>query len=342
VALSANNSPRPPQTPVPTLVSPHNPVPTLAPPATQANGLGVSDNLANLPNSVRDEQLQKLQQTGVTWLRKDIEWRGAERSQGHYDWSTNDPTVAAAHRFGIKTLLVVGYAPLWAAGPKQPNCTKDRCSPADTPVAVAAFGAFVGQTAKHYCHAPYNAAAIEVWNEPNLSKYWPDPNPTLYVKALKSAYAAIKATGCKITVLLGGLGDTTCAGCYSSSDFLAAVYTSGGRGLFDAVGNHPYIAGIPTAQTWQPSLLHAIMAKHDDAGKKVWATEFAYSSQMLGAAKQASYMQAAVQTFQGYPWAGPLFWFTFQDAVGSKGFGLVDPSGSPKPALDKFGELAHT
>jgi hypothetical protein len=217
-----------------------------------------------------------------------------------------------------------------------------RCSPADTPAAIDAFGAFARAAVKHYCAAPYNVHTIEIWNEPNLHKYWPNPNPATYVKVLKAANQAIKSSGCDVQILMGGLGDTQCTGCLSSSDFLTGVYANGGKNLFDAVGNHPYIAGPPNPQSWQPLALHNIMEKNGDGHKQVWATEFAYSSRLVGTEEQARYMQEAIQTFRTYPWAGPLFWFTLQDMPSNNDFGLIDSSGKAKPALDKLRELAHS
>lgn len=320
--------------------------PQLSPSVTstpRAHELGVSDNLGHLSPEVLNARLQKLKDAGVRWLRKDIEWRGAEPVQGRYGWKVNDNTVEAANRFGMKQLLIVGYAPQWAAGPDQSNCATIRCSPADTPAVIAAFRAFVEQTIRHYCGAPYEVEAIEVWNEPNLSKYWPSPNPAVYVKFLEAADQALKASGCKMMRVMGGLGDINCAGCYSSSDFLAGVYASGGSKFFDAVGNHPYIVGPPTAETWQPYKLHKIMEENGDGNKEVWATEFAYSSKFVGTELQATYMRSAILTFRSYPWAGPFFWFTFEDDEQGGGFGLADPAGTPKqPAFNTFGELART
>src|SRR5919202_2504014 len=198
--------------------APPSALPSVSFPAPQRE-LGISDNLAHLPEVVLNQRLALLQDVGVKWVRKDIEWRGAEREQGKYDWSVNDSTVATISRMGIKPLLILSYAPQWAAGEGQTDCAHMRCSPADTPGAIDAFGAFARAAVKHYCAAPYNVHTIEIWNEPNLHKYWPNPNPATYVKVLKAANQAIKSSGCDVQILMGGLGDTQCTGCLSSSDF---------------------------------------------------------------------------------------------------------------------------
>ena len=49
------------------------------------------------------------------------------------------------------------------------------------------------------------AAAIEIWNEPNLSGFWkPEPQPERYARLVASAYEAIKAADPGIQVIAGG------------------------------------------------------------------------------------------------------------------------------------------
>lgn len=49
------------------------------------------------------------------------------------------------------------------------------------------------------------AAAIEIWNEPNLSGFWkPEPQPERYAGLVASAYEAIKAADPGIQVIAGG------------------------------------------------------------------------------------------------------------------------------------------
>ena len=303
-----------PQVATPTPLPSSEPVEEpIAPPAPPAPGeLGLSDNLGHLPQSVLESRLDTMKRAGVRWVRKDIEWRGAERVQGVYDWSVNDATVEAISRYGMKPLLILSYAPAWAAGSGVYDCKSVRCSIADTPEAIAAYGTFAGEAARHFCRAPYNVAGFEIWNEPNLSKYWPQPDPALYTKALKAATKAIRESGCKATIVLGGLGDTTCTGCYTSTAFLEGVYANGGAGHFDAVGSHPYTRDAPVAETWRPVALHAIMSAHGDGGKQVWATEFGYSSKALSPTQRSARMKAAAGIFRSYPWAGPMFWFGLQ------------------------------
>src|SRR6266550_2423824 len=68
------------------------PSPTVTPPLIGpplSHQLGVSDNLGHLPAAELNKRLGVLQGAGATWLRKDLEWRGANPAPGVYSWTVN-------------------------------------------------------------------------------------------------------------------------------------------------------------------------------------------------------------------------------------------------------------
>jgi hypothetical protein len=55
-------------------------------------------------------------------------------------------------------------------------------------------------------------------------------------------------------------------------------------------------------------------------------------------------LAAAITSFHAEPWAGPFFWFSYQDngSTGSSNetyFGLIRADGSHKPAYDTYRQL---
>ena len=76
--------------------------------------------------------------------------------------------------------------------------------------------------------------AWQVWNEPNLTRYWSEqPFARSYVRLLRAADAALRAADPGATVVLAGLPN-------ESWTALRRIYEAGGRGHFDAVALHPY------------------------------------------------------------------------------------------------------
>lgn len=305
--------------------------------------MGIADRLTGLSPQQRDARLASMKADGVRCVRIDVEWRGSEKREGAYDWSHYDPSVLAITKHGMEPVIIGGYASEWSA--EKPDCASVLCAPANTAVGAQQYGNFAGATARHYCNSPYGVQAFEVWNEPNLGKYWPKPNPAHYTDVLMAAYTAIKEACPGTTVLLGGLakpGSTT--DFIEPLEFLEGVYKSGGKGSFDAVSYHAYIPGAPSNWTssdaWgQMVAMHELMAREGDGNKKIWVTEFAYSSSHVGVAAQADYLEQAVTLFRSYPWAGPFFWYLYQDSNG-RTFGLRDERGQPKQALGTYRRLA--
>jgi polysaccharide biosynthesis protein PslG len=226
--------------------------------------------------------------------------------------------------------------------------------------------------------------AWEVWNEPNLASYWrPQPDPQAYTSLLASVYTAIHAAAPAVTVVSAGLSPA--GGTYAPIKFLAAMYLDGAHGSFDALGFHPYsYPALPTkVASWnawqqmfqafptvgQPDTLRSLMVANGDEAKKIWATEYGAPTagdtngdgvsncdndgvaapgedNCLTEAQQAVMVTTAYTQWRSYTWAGPLFWYAYQDLdTGSlnieKNFGLVRSDGSQKPAYAVYTNAAY-
>lgn len=316
---------------------PTTPVPLPSTARPQLPGeMGISENLADLSPAELRQEVSLMKDVGTKWRRFDIRWDTVARKPGLYDYSRVQPAAEAVGRAGIRQVAILGYAPIqWAGIGSAPCSHTSPCAPASAPAAVAAYADFVGHTAQSFCAPHYGLRAIEIWNEPNISKYWPVPDPGLYTKYLKAGYQAVKDNCPRLLVLLGGLGDIPpekCRDCISSVDFLQGVYERGGLGYFDAVSSHAY-------DPLQPERLHEVMVRHREGTKKVWVTEFAYPG--VAPREQANYLNQTVQKLGQYAWIGPLFWFTLRDQPGSREqLGLADAHGRAKPALAAFARLA--
>jgi hypothetical protein len=289
--------------------------------------------------------LNGMQALGTRWLRLDVTWSYIQMGgPTSYDWSLDDPPITGAIARGINVDGNLAYTPWWA----QPPGVSDDHYPPPNP---ADFANFAAAAVRHY--APMGVHTWEIWNEPNNPAFWkPAPNVAQYAAMLVQAYDAIKSVDPGATVLTGGTDlEQTTSTSVSAVDFLSGLYANGAGGHFDAVAHHPYTwPNTPNngdlASAWSemadasPSL-RSVMNANGDANKQIWATEYGAPTNEVSEAQQAAEIAQAYVTFESYPWAGPMFVYSYQD-LGTDTtndddfFGLLRFDGSRKPSWSAF------
>lgn len=288
------------------------------------------------------------------WIRFDFNWADIQASgSSSYNWSRYDAVVNAANDRNIRVLGMIGYTPDWA---RPSGCTNDKCHPDSE----AQFAAFVGQVVGRY--KDQNVKHWEIWNEPNIINFWqPAPDAAAYSVLLQQAYTAVKSVDASAFVVSGGMSPATSDGTnIAPTDFLTAMYANGTQGYFDALGHHPYCyAGSfdcpNTYAAWSawsqmsetPVNLRGIMSANADSAKKIWITEFGAPTNGAGSvstAQQATMLSDAYENLASESWAGPLFWYSYQDAGTNTSdredwFGMLTYGGSRKTSYDAFSAL---
>jgi polysaccharide biosynthesis protein PslG len=291
------------------------------------------------------------------WVRLDAFWLGVQAAgPDSWDWTQLDQRVLVAELLGLKVLLIPTYAPPWAALPK---CKSGRCGPKD----ASAYAAFVSAAAQRYSPGGTlgtHVEAWEIWNEPNGPGFGPNPDPVEYTEMLKLSAAAIRVFDPKATILTGGTApspDSAHPLSYAPETFLTAIYKAGAKGSFTGVANHPYSGVYPPMYQadwnafYATPKLHRIMQKYGDGSKKIWGTEFGYSSSKnpdfgLGRRGQAAYLEDAIKKWNTWTFAGPLFVYNLRDNSPDDvskfdSTGLLNYDGSPKPSWKVFRDLAR-
>lgn len=127
-------------------------------------------------------------------VRLDASWSGVEREPGAYDWSSTDATAAWAAAAGARWLPIACYGNTWAS-------PKGDIMRGPLPEHEDAFAAYCARLGARYPRA----AAIEVWNEPNLIGFG-DMSPAQYSRLYLKAYEAIRAVS-DLPVLCGCIAD---------------------------------------------------------------------------------------------------------------------------------------
>jgi hypothetical protein len=286
-------------------------------------GTGIFGVNLDPANPAGDPSPQALKAAGARWVR--VEWKRAV-GYGFYD-----PRIAAYRAADLKVLLLVDYMSASAAKPAStaPDAAWDTYR--------AVFQQDVAAIAAHYRDG---VDAWEVWNEPDLSNpsgYDPGMPARQFGLLLRDAVAAIRAADPvePPPIVSGGVktADTT---------YLRQAREAAGGSLHvDAVGVHPYERRAPDgwpAPTWGTGEMSAYFDAYLSAfGLPLWVTEIGTNDQ----GRQAQYLEN-VYALAGGRYAGrvpEVFWFCWSDGMVHP-FGLLDASGTPKPAYQRYQAIA--
>lgn len=188
------------------------------------------------------------------------------------DFAATDAVVGAAAAAGIDVLPVVLRTPAWAAA--------DPAQPASPPRDAASYARFLTALVHRYgpngafwtSHAPARPIRRwQVWNEPDIRKYWSrQPFAASYVRLLRAAHAAIHAADPRAKVVLAGLTNRSWID-------LRQVYAAGGRGAFDVAAAHPFSRRVANVLKIV-ELVRREMRRHHDAATPLALTELSWSS----------------------------------------------------------------
>jgi hypothetical protein len=299
-------------------------------------------------------------------------WGHIEPQPRNYRWGQLDRAVRRSVALGLEPWLLVVGSPAWACAvpPVEPH-PANVCSPSD----LRPYKRWLQKLARRYGG---DVRYFEIWNEPNLSYYWPPQNdPGAYARLLKASYDAINEVSREAQVVLAGpsSGDFT----YLDS-VLAAL---DGQRPFDAVSMHAYrITEFPSlVSPWQTRdillpdgdivaatlkreiLIHKrIFADHGYEPIDLWITEIGWpafdassASSLFSLKEQARFLRQTYELVLNDPEVGfvrGVFWFSDRDwasspyepnAVGEfGGYGVVHFNRMWKPAAYEYERLASS
>jgi hypothetical protein len=222
------------------------------------------------------------------------------------------------------------------------------------------YASFVAKVVRAVPHV----AALEVWNEADDGVFWANgPQPKVYARVLRAAYAAIKRANRRVTVLTTGM-------VANDYGFLRSLYAHRAKGSFDAVAVHTDTACLTAPPTFfyrEPNgrigrfsftayrALHALMRRHGDGRKKIWMTEIGWNTGSTaplscvdaGRAgqkpagvtepQQAQMLTMAYRCLAADRYVKVAFWFDLQDNGTGPSYadhlGLFRRDGTAKPAF---------
>jgi hypothetical protein len=295
------------------------PLPSL----TVPSGWGVNIHFAN----PKPGEVEKIAAAGFRWIRYDFYWDQIEKRRGQYDFSNYDILMAALLRNRIRPMFILDYG----------NDLYERGAPS-TPSTRAAFARFVSAAVRHYRR---QGVVWEMWNEPNIHFWKPEPNVDDYIALAAEVGRTIRSVAPDEWYVGPATSEFDWA-------FLNRCFDAGLLRYWDAVTVHPYRRGGPesAAPEWV-RLRSTIAAKAGGRPIRVFAGEWGYSEKDQRASLQEQGWYAARMYLTNLAAGVPMtILYDWRDGspLGDDSvahFGSVDAAMRPKPAYVAVRHLAH-
>ena len=221
-----------------------------------------------------DAEAGAIARSGTRTVRAAAYWSDLEPADGQVQLASFDALVLAAARRSIGVLPVVHRTPGWAAS--QPGVIG---SPPRDPSTYARFlttlVARYGPAGSLWADNPgvrrIPIRRWQVWNEPDITKFWAveDWAPG-YTRLLKAGAAALRRADEGAVVVAAGLTNRSWID-------LRKLYAAGARGSFDVAAVHPFSARVSNVVKLA-RLARLEMRKAGDARKPLLLTELSWSS----------------------------------------------------------------
>ena len=306
-------------------------------------------------DAYQERMLTQMQANGITEIRQIWRWAYVEQVRGALDWSLLDRLTLAAAAHNIRVLPLVGGEVPWATS--RPPGNEERClfPPRDNAdfatwmrEVVARYGPGGELWRQHPELAQYALTRYEIWNEPNLGKFWAcKPDASDYVALARAASQAIHEVDPGAEIISAG------APSKHGGEYLRKMFKAGARKVFDGFALHSYKRSADDVLD-EIRKARDLLADLNAKKWKVYVTEFGWatggppSGHTVDESKQgrlikSTYVKLAEQrkklkiaSVDYYAWrdappptdfgGGPDYWGLHT--------GLLRVDGTPKPALN--------
>jgi hypothetical protein len=237
------------------------------------------------PFSSRD--YRELGSAGTGTVRFGLIWNSVEpnRTSG-FHWTAYDEKIGNLAAHGVRSFPTVSGSPSWIAKePKRPPLKSDREKRAWRDFLTAAVkrygrGGAYWRTTYHLQHPGKRALPItewQIWNEPNLPKFFPKKHASRdYAKLVKISAKPIRQADRRAEVVLAGMPAFIRP---TADKFLGRLYrVKGFKNSFDAAALHPYAENMKKFVT-SIKRIRSTLKKHHDKRKGLWLTEVGWGSE---------------------------------------------------------------
>lgn len=312
--------------------------------------LGINAQLQWFTPEQARQQIERLQDLGLQWVRLGLHWMLLEPEEGRFKLDEIDRTMAQVSKANLRSIVYVVGSPRFASSVAKGDQYErffDKFPPRDPGL----FAQRMVALAKRYPQVD----VWQVWNEPNLIGFWaPQPDSQAYGRMLLPCVQALRATVPGKPIAMAGMAY------FSEIDKKGGLMIQelGKLGAFQLdpiVAYHPYTAAAEGSEGDPRDFVKRVQPAHQwlrAAGvKQVWATEWGWSSYdgpkeeqpIVGEAGQADHTLRRLALMAALDY-DRVFLFTLSDlderaTKRDQHYGLLRRNGEPKPvyhALQRF------
>ena len=284
--------------------------------------------------------LDQVAGAGIGWVRIDFVWAAVEPEPGVERWQVYDEIVAAARARGLRVLALIAYTPAWAT---------DGPAISGVPRQASDWSDFCYRAARRY---RTDISHWEIWNEPNLTRFWAGGRADFIEKILRPAAAAIRSANPDARIGGPALAHHATEGRDWHGWLLDVLRAAGGEldflthhlydledpaGVLDQLaGETPFGAEPARWGEAAPSLREVLAQAGFD--RPVWLTETGWLTTRLDESRQALHYQRFLELWfaggEAPPWPDKVFFYELQDDPDPDvpKYGLLRVSGRQKPA----------
>lgn len=324
----------------------------------------VSADAFATPGAYRKNTLVAQRSSGIGAIRQTFDWALIERRPGKYNLTFVDEYVADTARAGITVLPILFNPPKFHSS-KPRRGAKRGTYPPRRAESMAAFAQVLvlryGPNGSFWAENPevpqQPIRAWQIWNEPNLKVYWPSgPNAGQYTALLKVVARKIHDLDPQAEVVTAGLPQSRIG--IPLKKYVRAMYRAGAASAFDTLAVNPYARDARGVVRFLNGV-RSVMDANGDRTAGIRATELGWSDTgppspfRVGSDAQAEYLDEAITSLArdrdrlGLRGFSYFAWRDAEPYEGGKDFwglhtGLLDLSGSPKPALERFAAAARS
>lgn len=305
------------------------------PPAVLPEGVGVNIHFTR----GHERDLDLIAAAGFKFVRMDFSWGGTERKQGEYTWTDYDELTANLEKRGLRALYILDYSnglyedTIVSRDPISGKESRSTAAPRK-PESWAAFARWAAAAAKHF---QGRRIIWEIWNEPNIGFWRPEPNVNDYTQLVLATGKALKAADPQATLIAPASSGFPWT-------FFEKLFAGGALEHLDAVSVHPYRSYSQGPETAEKDYrrLRGLIARYAPAHKKnlpIISGEWGYASHAKGGVSldtQAAFIarQQLANLYHGVPLS---IWYDWKNDgsdtnYNEHNFGTVTQNLNPKPA----------
>ena len=287
-----------------------------------------------------EKDLDLIAAAGFKFIRMDFSWGGTERRKGEFNWADYDELTTNLEKRGLRAYYILDYSnglyedTIVSRNPVSGKEQRDTASPSKP----ESFGAFARWAAAAAAHFKGRRIIWEVWNEPNIGFWKPNPNVTNYTALVLATCQAVRAVDPQATILAPGSSEFPW-------EFIEHLFQAGALEHIDGISVHPYRSYSKGPETARADYrrLRGMIERHASPARRnlpIISGEWGYATHAKGGVTvdtQAAFIarQQLANLHSGVPLS---IWYDWKNDgpdvnYGEHNFGTVTLDLQPKPSF---------